>query len=128
MSLPRHLGNLILPIYTSSGYIHQQLVSFQPWQAKKMRTSQILLIALALMVLSSHHMPATVSAAGKSCQTHVLNPAAPCNPPKCFKACADKIKGGIGACLGHPFQKGCYCEHCPAASSSLPRKLIQMMN
>uniref|UniRef100_A0ACD5ZG55 Uncharacterized protein n=1 Tax=Avena sativa TaxID=4498 RepID=A0ACD5ZG55_AVESA len=99
-----------------------------------MRTRQILLIALALAVLSSHHLPATVSAAAEavtemSCQSWILNPVAPCDPAKCKKDCQEKINGGVGTCYGKPFHKGCDCEYCPtaaAAASALPRKLAQM--
>nr|XP_051196220.1 uncharacterized protein LOC127309389 [Lolium perenne] len=104
-----------------------------------MRTSQIIVLALALalMVLSSgsaDHIPeakAKVSAPvtdDTDCQTILLEPAEQCNPAKCQKDCENAIKGGVGTCFAHPLHFACSCRYCPPAPPCYPcpRKLTQM--
>ncbi|KAG8059273.1 hypothetical protein GUJ93_ZPchr0002g25955 [Zizania palustris] len=82
-----------------------------------MRTVHLLLVAIALMSLTSGTM-ATVSAQGllrPNCTSFILYPGKPCDPASCKSSCT-KMHHGDGTCGRSSF--GCDCEYCPPSSTN----------
>ncbi|KAF0931231.1 hypothetical protein E2562_002580 [Oryza meyeriana var. granulata] len=85
-----------------------------------MRTVHLLLVAIALMSLSSVTMArsagttATVSALTPDCKSVILYPGKPCSPAACSADCSRMYKG-TSACFG---PSGCDCEYCPSPSAT----------
>ncbi|KAJ1281274.1 hypothetical protein BS78_04G294400 [Paspalum vaginatum] len=73
-----------------------------------MRTSCLLLFAIALMVVSSD-MTVKVSALCQKPRSVILYPARPCNPKTCKTTCAGRYMHGVGTCMN---PNGCDCEYC----------------
>ncbi|EAZ24797.1 hypothetical protein OsJ_08575 [Oryza sativa Japonica Group] len=80
-----------------------------------MRTVQLLLVAIALMSLSSVMVArsADISALTPNCSSVILNPGKACSAAKCNADCSRMYKG-TGTCFG---PVGCDCEYCPSASA-----------
>ncbi|EES07622.1 hypothetical protein BDA96_04G338300 [Sorghum bicolor] len=79
-----------------------------------MRTSHLLLVVIAILVVSSD-MTAKVSARCPDPESMTLYPGKPCDRQQCKTGCA-KYHDGIGVCLN---PKGCHCEYCLDRPSTL---------
>ncbi|KAG8059271.1 hypothetical protein GUJ93_ZPchr0002g24780 [Zizania palustris] len=83
-----------------------------------MRTVHLLLVAIALMSLTSGTMATVVSAQGLlrlNCTSFILYPSKPCDPAICKSSCTN-IHHGVGTCRKSSF--GCDCEYCPPSSTN----------
>ncbi|CAL5019824.1 unnamed protein product [Urochloa decumbens] len=74
-----------------------------------MRTSHLLLVAIALLVVYSDDKTVKVSARCPDPDSVTLNPGKPCNNQACKTDCATKYHDGVGICLN---PKTCHCEFC----------------
>ncbi|RCV08576.1 hypothetical protein SETIT_1G337700v2 [Setaria italica] len=80
-----------------------------------MRTSHLLLVAIALLVVSSDKT-VKVSARCPDPDSVALNPGEPCDNQTCRTDCATKYHDGVGICLN---PTSCYCEYCLDHHSTL---------
>ncbi|OEL32348.1 hypothetical protein BAE44_0006633 [Dichanthelium oligosanthes] len=75
-----------------------------------MRTGHLLLVAIALLVVSSDKTTVVkVSARCPDPDSVTLNPGKTCDRQACKMDCANKYHDGVGICLD---SKRCYCEYC----------------
>ncbi|KAL6633442.1 hypothetical protein ACP70R_026113 [Stipagrostis hirtigluma subsp. patula] len=84
-----------------------------------MRTSHLVLVAIALLLLSSDVQVKGVSGLGpKNCQqrSRILYPGKPCDPQACQADCLKQYQG-TGTCFTPPI--GCDCEYCLHPSPSV---------
>uniref|UniRef100_A0A0E0K5U8 Knottin scorpion toxin-like domain-containing protein n=1 Tax=Oryza punctata TaxID=4537 RepID=A0A0E0K5U8_ORYPU len=85
-----------------------------------MRAVQLLLVAIALISLSSVTVArsaetmARVSALTPGFSSVILNPDKACSAAECSADCSRMYKG-TGKCFG---PVGCDCEYCPSASAT----------